>query len=103
MILECGHDVVSVSSFTTKNSNLMIDESSNSINEKERENKSTKKESTKRIQKRNETKMFMDILEILTEQGNLPRSSLLNKANLNYIKGKKILLLMNELGWIELD
>ncbi|WP_420544485.1 hypothetical protein [Nitrosopumilus sp.] len=52
------------------------------------------------MKKRTETEMFEDILQILTEHGNLRRASLLNKANINYPKGMKMLRLMNELGWI---
>ena len=52
------------------------------------------------MNKRTETELFYDILQILIEQGNTRRASLLNRANVNYVKGQKILKIMSELGWI---
>jgi len=53
------------------------------------------------LNRRTETEMFRDILEILIEQGNQRRSTLLNKTNLNFVRGREILDLMRGFGWIE--
>jgi len=45
--------------------------------------------------------MFRDILEILIKQGNQRRAALLNRANLNFVRGRELLDLMRGFGWID--
>jgi len=45
----------------------------------------------------------MKILKILKEEGNICKSALELKANVNHNTGKKYLTIMKKYGWIEIE